>query len=235
MNWDFMLFGALPYVFITIAIVGTIYRYMVNRFSWSSLSSQFLENKVLFFGSFPWHFGIILVLLGHIIAILIPGTVLAWNGVPIRLYLLELSGLILGLLALIGLLMFIYRRLTDSRVRAVTTSWDVLVLIILAIQVLTGLGTALLYRWGSNWFAASAVPWIWSILTFNPKVEYIASLPLLTKIHIFNALIFILLIPFSRLVHFLAFIGPLKYLTRSYQLVRWYTRAPRTEAIRQYK
>ncbi len=235
MNWDFMLFGTLPYVFITIAIVGTIYRYMVNRFSWSSLSSQFLENKVLFFGSFPWHFGIILVLLGHIIAIFIPGTLLAWNAVPVRLYLLELSGLMLGFLALIGLLMFIYRRLTDSRVRAVTSSWDVLILIILAIQVLTGLGNALLYRWGSNWYASSAVPWIWSVITLNPQVEYIASLPLLAKIHIFNALIFILLIPFSRLVHFLAFIGPLKYLTRSYQLVRWYTRAPRTEAIRQYK
>ncbi|MBI5599558.1 MAG: respiratory nitrate reductase subunit gamma [Deltaproteobacteria bacterium] len=233
--WDSILFGFLPYVLLTVGIVGTIYRYMNNRFSWSSLSAQFLENRILFFGSFPWHFGIVLVLLAHIIILLIPQTVLTWNTSPGRLYALEISGLTLGFLTLFGLVMFIYRRLTDSRVRAMTTSWDVLVLIVLAIQVVTGLGNAILYKWGSNWLAGAASPWVWSVIKFNPQVAYVANLPLVTKIHIFNAMIIILLIPFTRFVHFLAFVGPLKYMTRSYQLVRWYNRNPRTEAIRQYK
>ncbi len=235
MGWNYFLYGILPYVFCTIAIVGTIYRYVTNRYTWSSLSSEFLENKVLFFGSFPWHFGIILILLAHIFILFIPQGLFAWNSSPARLYALEISGLALGLLALVGLVLFIYRRLTDSRVRAVTSSWDVLVLIVLIIQVVTGIGNAVLYKWGSNWMAATASPWFYSLLSFNPKVDYIANLPLVTKIHIFNALIFILLIPFTRFVHFLAFINPLKYMTRSYQLVRWYDRRPRTEAIRQYK
>ena len=236
MNWDNLLFGQLPYVIITIAIVGTIYRYTTNTYSWSSLSSQFLENKVLFFGSFPWHFGIILVLLAHILVLFIPGTLLAWNSVPVRLYLLEISGLSLGFLALFGLLMFIYRRLTDSRVRSVTSSWDVLIMVILVIQILTGIGNAVLYKWGSNWYATAAVPWMWSIITLSPKVEYVASFPLMAKIHIFNAMIFILLIPFSRFVHFLAILGPIKYMTRPYQVVRWYAvRTPRTAHLRQYK
>ena len=51
MDWNSLLFGQVPYLFVTIAIVGTIYRYMANRFSWSSQSSQFLENKTLFYGS----------------------------------------------------------------------------------------------------------------------------------------------------------------------------------------
>ena len=134
MDGNFILYGLLPYVAVTVAIVGTLYRYVANRYTWSSLSSEFLENKVLFFGSFPWHFGIILILLFHIIAVIIPGAVIAWNGAPARLYALEITGLALGLLALFGLIMFIYRRLTDSRVRAVTSSMDVLILIILIIR-----------------------------------------------------------------------------------------------------
>lgn len=233
--WDNILFGQLPYVLITIGIVGTLWRYTSNRFSWSSQSSQFLENKSLFYGSVPWHYGIIIILLMHILVIFVPGLLLKWNASPGRLYFFETVGLALGFLALIGLLTLIYRRLSNNRVRAVTSSWDVLVLIILIVQVLTGLGNAIFFKWGSNWYAGAAVPWIWSILTFSPKVQYVASLPLITKIHIFNALIFIAFIPFTRFVHFLAFWNPIKYLGRSYQLVRWYNRSARSEALRQLK
>lgn len=235
MDINSLLFGSAPYLFIMIAIVGVIYRYVANRYSWSSQSSQFLENATLFYGSFPWHYGIILVLLGHLIGIIIPQSVLAWNSVPVRLYVLEISGLALGILALFGLLALIYRRLTDSRAKAVTTSWDVLLLIVLLIQVVTGILNASMYRWGSNWYAASAVPWIWSVLSLSPKPAYVATLPLITKVHIFNALIIIGLIPFTRLVHMLAFIGPIKYLFRPYQVVRWYRRDSQTENIVQYK
>jgi nitrate reductase gamma subunit len=235
MNWDYMLFGIVPYIFVAIAVVGTIWRYTTNRYTWSSLSSEFLENKVLFFGSFPWHFGIILILIAHIIILFIPSALLAWNAVPARLYILELAGLILGFLALFGLVMFIYRRLTDSRVRAQTSSWDVLVLIVLLIQVVTGIGNAIMYKWGSNWMAGAASPWFLSLWALEPKVEYIANLPLITKIHIFNAFVFILLIPFTRFVHFLAFWNPLTYMTRPYQIQRHYDRNAKTENIRQYK
>jgi nitrate reductase gamma subunit len=223
----------MPYLFLTVAIVGTIYRYMSNRFSWSSQSSQFLEDKTLFYGSPAWHYGIILVLLAHIAAIFFPSALLAWNSSPVRLYAIEITGLSLGFLALFGLFVIIYRRLSISRVRVVTSKWDVLILIVLVIQVVTGLGNAILYKWGTNWYAASAVPWIWSIFTLNPKVQYVESLPLLTKIHIFNALIFIGLIPLTRFVHFLAFIGPIKYITRPYQVVRWYNRDEKTATVRQ--
>lgn len=229
-----LLFGVMPYLLLGLGIIGAIYRYNSNRFSWSSQSSQFLENRTLFFGSFPWHYGIVFVLVGHIIGLLTPSSILAWNSEPLRLYILEVSGLALGILALFGLLTLMYRRLTNNRVKALTTSWDVLLLIILLIQVVTGIGNAILYRWGSNWYAAAAVPWMWSVLTLNPNVEYVANLPLITKAHIFNALLFIGLIPFTRLVHFFV-INIYKYLWRPWQVVRWYNREARTENIVQYK
>jgi nitrate reductase gamma subunit len=228
------LFGGMPYVLLMTAIVGAIWRYRSNKYTWSSQSSQFLENKTLFFGSFPWHYGIITVLLGHIIGLIVPSAILGWNSVPVRLYILELTALAFGFLALFGLLALIYRRLTNTRVKALTSSWDVLVLIVLLIQVLTGLGNAILYRWGSNWYAGAAVPWMWSIFKLDPNVQYVANLPLITKTHIFNAMIFIGLIPFSRLAHFVV-INPYKYLVRPYQVVRWYRRGGPTVNIVQYK
>lgn len=229
-----LLFGVMPYVLLVLGITGAIYRYNSNRFTWSSQSSQFLENRQLFFGSFPWHYGIILVLLGHTIGFLTPSSILAWNSTPIRLYILEISGLALAILALFGLLALGYRRLTNNRVKALTTSWDVLVLIILLIQIVTGIGNAILYRWGSNWYAASAVPWLRSIVTLSPNVEYVAYLPIITKVHIFNAMVFFGLIPFTRLAHFFV-INIYKYLWRPWQVVRWYSRDGRTENIVQYK
>lgn len=229
-----ILFGTMPYVFITICIVGLIYRYRSNRYSWSSQSSEFLENSVLFYGSFPWHYGIITILLVHIFGLFFPRGILAWNSIPIRLYILELSGVALGFLAFFGLLVFIYRRLTDNRVKAVTTSWDVITLIVLLIQVATGLLNATMYRWGSNWYAATAVPWMWSIFTFQPDPTYVSGLRLITRVHIFNAMIFIGLIPFTRLAHFVV-IRPYQYLWRPYQVVRWYSRDAKTENIVQYK
>ena len=61
---DAFLFIALPYVALVLAIGVGIYRYFINRYTYSSLSSQILENRKLFWGSVPWHYGITLILLG---------------------------------------------------------------------------------------------------------------------------------------------------------------------------
>lgn len=221
-NIDTALFGQLPYVFVAVAIAGTLYRWYWNRFSWSGLSSEFLENKTLFWGSFPWHYGIITILLGHILALVWPGLIFWWNGSPPRLYALEIFGLMLGILALIGLLILVVRRATNPRIRSVTSTMDVVLIVVLLVQVITGVFQATMYRWGSNWYAGAAVPWMWSLASFDPNVGFIAGLPILTKLHIFNGMLFIALFPFTRLVHVLAFINPLKYLGRPFQVVRWY-------------
>ena len=59
-----LFFIALPYVALVLAIGGSIHRYRTSRYTWSSLSSQILENRRLFWGSVPWHYGITLILAG---------------------------------------------------------------------------------------------------------------------------------------------------------------------------
>jgi nitrate reductase gamma subunit len=219
MTLDQFLYGVFPYVAITLAIVGTIWRYFSDRFSYTSLSSQFLENRQLFWGSVPWHYGILVILTGHLVAFLIPRSVLAWNGEPWRLYVLEASALAFGFLTLWGLLALIFRRFSSARIRVVTSPMDVVLLLALLVQVVAGLWVAIFFRWGSSWYAAFAVPYLKSLFTLSPDVALVSNLPFMAQVHILGAFVLLLLLPFTRLVHFLAF--PIAYLWRPYQVVIW--------------
>ncbi len=222
-NWhylDQLLFAVLPYVAFFVFFFVTIQRYRSRSFTYSSLSSQFLENKQHFWGLVPFHYGVIAVLGGHVIAFLIPGQVLLWNSRPLRLYILEISGLIFGLLTLVGLISAIVRRLEVSKVRQVTSWADWVVYVLLLLQVVSGISVAVFYPWGSSWFATSATPYLRSILLMNPEIGYITAMPLLVKFHIVNAYLTIGFFPFTRLVHILVVPNP--YLWRKPQVVRWY-------------
>jgi nitrate reductase gamma subunit len=219
MTLDDLLFGVFPYVAVAVAIVGTVWRFLSNRYSISSLSSQFLESSRLFWGSVPWHYGILIIIGGHVIGFLIPRSVLAWNGVPWRLYVLEISALAFGLLTLVGLVLLIIRRATSARIRVVTSGMDVVLLLVLLVQVIAGIYTAIVYRWGSSWYAAFAVPYLWSVIKLQPDISLVSNLPLMVQVHIIGAFVFVALIPFTRLIHFLTV--PIQYLWRPYQLVIW--------------
>ena len=216
-------FMVLPYIAMLIFFLGTIFRYRKAPYSYSSLSSQFLENRRHFWGVVPFHYGIITVLIGHIVAFLLPRQILAWNSQPLRLYILEISALIFGLLTVVGLVGAIARRATVPKVRQVTNVFDWVVLALLLTQVVSGVYVALFHPWGSSWFASAIAPYLWSLVKFNPDLGYVAMLPIGVKIHIVLAYLIIGLAPFTRLVHIL--VAPNPYLWRRQQVVRWY-RAP---------
>lgn len=221
-------FVVFPYLAVIIAVGGGLYRYFSRRFTYSSLSSQLLENRRLFWGSVPWHYGITLILLAHLLPWLFPGTAAAVFGNFVRVLVLELIGLALGFYCIFGIVMLFARRLpTSSRARAVTSAMDWVLLIVLGIQVLSGVGIALFQRWGSVWYLSAAVPWLWSLARFHPDASTVAGLPAAIQAHFFVGFVVILLFPFTRLVH--VFTIPLEYLWRPYQVVIW-NRDPRQPA-----
>jgi len=63
---DTMLFVVFSYVAVLLAVLGSLYRYFINQFSYSSLSSELVENEWLFWGIVPWHYGIVPTLLIHL-------------------------------------------------------------------------------------------------------------------------------------------------------------------------
>jgi nitrate reductase gamma subunit len=223
--WNTFLYAVIPYLAVAIAVVGGVWRYRTDKFSYSSQSSQFLESRALFWGSVAWHYGILFVLGAHVLALMFwdPWAILVGN--PTRLYVLEVIGLALSLLALAGLALLIVRRLTVRRVAAVTTPMDWVLLIVLTTQVALGIWVALGYRWGSQWYVHTAVPWMHSLIKLNPKPEYLTTLPTVVQIHIVGGFLLIALFPFTRLVHVVTV--PVTYLWRSYQVVLWNRRTAR--------
>lgn len=217
MDWNNFFFLIIPYLSLAVCAVGTIYRLFFRSSSISSLSSQLLERKQLFWGTIPFHWGIIFVLLGHLVALLLPRGITLWNAVPIRLYLLEATGLALGLWAMAGLVILVYRRLTEPRVKAVTNSMDLVVLGLLLVSTITGIVTATFYRFGSYWFTGVFTPYLRGLLLFQPDVSLVAPLPWIIKLHVLGFFITLAVFPFSRLMHIITF--PLDYLLRPWQIV----------------
>ncbi|MCC6444349.1 MAG: respiratory nitrate reductase subunit gamma [Armatimonadetes bacterium] len=216
---DIVFFQLFPYMAVSVMLVESIRRYRQRRFSYSSLSSQFLEGDRLFLGSVPWHYGILWVLTGHFVAFLFPRKILWFNSVPARLYILESTALIGGLLTLIGLINLIVRRFGNPRIRAVTSPMDVVILLVLLIQVSLGVYIALTLRWGSNWFAIILAPYLQSLFLLKPNINLLVPLPLAVKLHIVGAFVFLAVLPFSRLVHIL--VVPWQYIWRPPQVVIW--------------
>jgi nitrate reductase gamma subunit len=213
------LFVAFPYVAVAVFAAGIVYRYRKTGFTVSSLSSQFLEARKLFWGSVPFHFGLLVVFLGHLVAFLLPDAVLAWNRQPMRLIVLEMTGFIFGLSVLVGLVALVLRRITDSRVRRVTTRMDIAIELLLLAQVVLGCWVALGFRWGSSWFATNLTPYLVSMVKLQPETNAIFALPWVVKLHVLGGFLIAFLIPFTRLAHFL--VAPLHYISRPYQRVVW--------------
>lgn len=213
-------FTAYPYLVIMVFLLGTIYRYRMKGYQVSSLSAQFLEGKVGFWGSIPFHWGILMIFLGHLAAFLVPSGVIAWNSNPTRLLIHEGVNLTFAIALLVGLLALIFRRLFHPRVKVVTTKMDLFVEFVLLAQVLMGCWIALNYRWGSTWFAADLSPYLWSLITFNPQPAAVIAMPFVVKAHIVGAFSIFLIFPFTRLVHIL--VAPFHYIWRPYQVVIWY-------------
>lgn len=219
---DPILFIALPYVALFVFALMSIRHYLYAPFTYSSLSTQMLENDRHFWSVVPFHIGILVLFFGHLAAFLTPRTILAWNSHPVRLYILEGAALIFGLLTLIGFVGIIARRITTPRVRPVTTRMDMAIYTLLLAEIVIGVVMAILYPWGSSWFAATLTPYLWSLFRFQPDLAYVTGLPVLVKLHIALAFVIFGLFPFTRLVH--ALVVPNPYLWRKPQVVRWYGR-----------
>lgn len=221
---DTFWFAVFPYLTVAVAILGGVWRYRADRFSYSSQSSQFLENRTLFWGSVAWHYGIIAVLLAHIAALAFSGPWADLVADPTRLYTLEVIGLGLGFAAFLGLVVLVARRFDDRRVAAVTSPADWLLLAVLVAQVGLGLAVALAYRWGSDWYVHTVEPWIASLFQLQPEVELMGRLPVVVQLHALGGFLLVALFPFTRLVHVVTF--PITYLWRPYQVVIWNRRTP---------
>ena len=215
------LFVVLPYTALALLLFVTPYRYFSNRLRWSAYSTQFLEQKTLYWGSVPWHYGILPVLLAHLAGVFFPGSMKAILGTQRILFLLEGVGQGLALLALFGLLVLMFRRLSNPMLKRVTSPADLVLLVLLLFTVATGAYMGVFLRGGALWYLYTAVPYFHSLLLFNPQVEYVADLPMVFKLHAAGAFLIVAVSPFTKLVHLLFL--PVAFIKDPPILYRWRT------------
>jgi nitrate reductase gamma subunit len=214
-----LIFIALPYAALALVLFVTPYRFCSNRLTWTAYSTQFLERKLLFWGINPWHYGVIPLLAAHIIGFAFPGQVKAFLGNQETLLMVESFGLGLGLFALMGSVLLLLRRSNSAMLSKVTFGSDWLVLYLLAFQAGTGIYIGYFERWGSQWYLHTAVPYLWSIVSFKPQLGFVTDLPLVFKLHAACAFLIVAVLPFTKLVHMLYL--PIDFLKDPPILYRW--------------
>lgn len=224
-----LLFGVYPYICLAVLLIGSLIRFDREPYTWKSDSSQMLRKDQLRLGSNLFHYGVIVVILGHFAGFLAPSWVVDRTLTPTAHQLLAMVvGGVAGLIAIIGLTILIARRLGDPRIRLNSRKWDIAVVLLLWLQLALGLLTVPLsaYHMDGAMFE-TLVSYVKGIVTLNGDVAALmADVPLPYKMHILLGFTIFLISPFTRMIHIWSGVGALAYLFRPYQIVR----TPRTRA-----
>lgn len=216
-----------PYVTLTVVALGLWWRYRYDKFGWTTRSSQLYESRLLRIGSPMFHFGILVVIVGHIIGLVIPES---WtNAIGLSEHAYHVQALVLGSVAgfatLAGIALLVYRRRTTGPVFMATTVNDKVMYLVLVLAIIAGLACTLIGATpvgAEHDYRQTVSPWFRSIWILQPRGDLMAMAPLWFHIHAMIALVLFCLWPFTRLVH--VFSAPIGYLFRPYIVYR--TREP---------
>lgn len=217
-----LLWGALPYIVFALLVSGLVWRYRYDRFGWTTRSSEIYESRLLNIASPMFHYGILFVLVGHLMGLFVPASWTDALGLSEHGYhLLSLfGGTIAGLLAVVGIGMLVYRRRTNSAVFRATTRNDKLMYVVLVGAIVAGLVTKLMHSTLSHGYdyRTTIAPWARSLFRLHPDVSLMDGVPVSYRVHAVIGMVLFALIPFTRLVHM--FSAPVQYLFRPYIVYR---------------
>jgi nitrate reductase gamma subunit len=198
-TFDVFAFVAYPYLCLTIFAVGHAYRYITDCYAWNAHSSELIEKRHLFVGSYLFHFGVLATLAGHTGGLLIPQSVYDRVGIDSATHtaIALTVGAVVGTAAFAGAAILLARRLLMRRVRLMSNPSDFIVLI--GLVIVTGLGTYDVYFGGFHVLDTIA-PWVRGILTLQPDPSLMADVPLGYRLHVLSAFTLLAYSPFCRLV-----------------------------------
>ena len=217
-----LLWTILPYATLVVLVLGTVWRYRYDKFGWTTRSSQLYETAVLRWGSPMFHFGILLVLIGHFGGLLVPKEWTEAVGISENAYHLMavFLGTVAGVFTVVGLAVLIVRRRLVGPVFAATTRNDKAMYVVLAATIALGLlATVRANVVGAGYdYRETVSPWFRSVFYLRPRSDLMVDVPIGFQLHILAAFALFAFWPFTRLIH--AFSAPIGYLTRPYVVYR---------------
>ncbi len=218
----------LPYICLSVFVIGHWWRYRYDKFGWTTRSSQLYESRLLRWGSPMFHFGMLGVVGGHIVGLCVPQSWTDAVGISETAYhwVAMIGGIISGVLTVAGMVILIYRRRMTGPVFSATTPMDKAMYAVLGTVIALGMWNTL----ASGLFGVGAVEghaynyregvsvWFRSIFELSPDADAMSGAPLGFQLHALTACLLFALWPFTRLVH--VFSAPVGYLTRPYIVYR---------------
>jgi nitrate reductase gamma subunit len=219
--FDVFFYDIYPYICGSVFIIGSWLRYDYGQYTWRAGSSQMLDKRGMVLWSNMFHIGILGVFFGHAFGMLTPHWMYeSFLPISVKQQMAMILGGACGVLTLIGGAGLLIRRLFNPRVRATSTTADILILSILLIQCILGLSTipfSAQHPDGSEMM--KLVGWAQSVVTFQGVAStHLEGVALVYRVHLALGMTIFLLFPFTRLVH--VWSAPVEYFTRRYQIVR---------------
>lgn len=218
------LWVAFPWLAIAAFVIGIIWRWRYDQMGWTTHSTQIYESKLLRLSSPLFHWGMMFVILGHLMGLAIPKSWTRAVGISDHFYhlLATIPGTIAGIAVVLGLIGLLYRRVVNRSVFLSTATSDKIMYVLLSIAILSGfIATVSTQVFGGAEgydYRETISPWIRQLLIFNPQPELMMDVPWEFKLHVFAGFLLIAVWPFTRLVH--AFSVPVGYTTRPYVVYR---------------
>ncbi|WP_343670857.1 respiratory nitrate reductase subunit gamma [Paraburkholderia heleia] len=217
------LFGIYPYICLAVLLFGSLVRFDREQYTWKSDSSQLLRRGALRLGSNLFHWGILVVVMGHFVGFLAPHWLVSpFISATVHQLLAMVAGGVAGSFAIVGLTILIVRRLGDTRIRVNSKASDILIVFMLWAQLALGLATVVLSaRHLDGVMFEQLTDYVKGVVTFRPNITgLLDGVPLVYQTHIALGFTIFLVSPFTRMVHIWSGIASVFYLIRPYQLVR---------------
>src|SRR5690606_964916 len=193
----YFFFGVYPYIALAVFLFGSLARFEREQYTWKSDSSQMLKRGALRWGSNLFHIGIIALFFTHLFGLLTPPAVYHALGLS--------TGFkqMLAVVCLAGLLILIYRRLSEPRLVATSrfSDWLTLfwILIVLSLGLLS-IFTSAKHEDGALMLLLGE--WAQRIVTFRAgAADVVAGVPWVYQWHMVLGMTLFLIFPFTRLVH----------------------------------
>ena len=200
-----ILFAASPYIAFSLLVIGLGMRYFLDRRQMPSVKKEMSEAWSQVAGGLLWRASMLLLVAAHLLGVVFPRAILWWNGNTTRLYLLEGAGLIAGVSALACGFALLYRHLGHSSGGLITELPDTVFFGLVFVGLLSGVLTAVLYRWGSAWSSVTLAPYMASLVRSKPAANLASEMPFLVRLHVFSAFAAIAVFPLTRLAAFAIF------------------------------
>ncbi len=195
-----LLFQVFPYIALAILVLGLGIRHALARRRPEAIRPASEAAWQLFRGTAAWRIGLAITAILHLVCLAVPGAIRSWNGAPLRLYLLEGTGFVFGVVALIGLIQLLWRHVGRSIAAHNARLFEIgdyALLSVLCVAAVSGLAMAVMYRWGSSWAVGTLTPYLWSLGKGEPAIELVEQMPFLIRLHVFSWFAVIAVVPFT--------------------------------------